>query len=79
MMAKKCTKLSDVRSKLLFCQSKPNAFLPFSLPSPSSLLKILKSAYVKKNNVSYSVFSRQIIPYNILEIKLYIYFKEVFP
>ena len=31
--AKKCTKKHDARAKLLFCQSKPLAFLPFSLPS----------------------------------------------
>ena len=35
-MSKKC----DVRAELLFCQSKPIAFLPFSLPSPSWLLKL---------------------------------------
>ena len=37
---KKCTKKRDARAKLLFCQSKPIAFLPFSLPSTSSLLKL---------------------------------------
>ena len=36
--AKKCTKKRDARAKLLFCQSKPKAFLPFSVPSPLSLL-----------------------------------------
>ena len=30
----------DARAKLLFCQSKPISFLPFSLPSPSSFLKL---------------------------------------
>ena len=30
----------DARAKLLFCQSKPFAFLPSSLPSPSSLLQL---------------------------------------
>ena len=30
---------------LLFCQSKPIAFLPFSLPSPSSLLKLPNDWY----------------------------------
>ena len=30
--------MRDARAKLLFCQSKPIAFLPFLLPSPSSLL-----------------------------------------
>ena len=29
--AKKCTKKRDARAKLLFCQSKPIAFLPFSV------------------------------------------------
>ena len=37
MTAKKCTKKRDARAKL-FCQSKLIAFLPFLLPSPSSLL-----------------------------------------
>ena len=40
MTAKKCTKKRDARAKLLFCQSKPFAFLPFSLTSPSSLRKL---------------------------------------
>ena len=35
--AKKCTKKRDARAKLLFCWSKPTAFLLFSLPS---LLKL---------------------------------------
>ena len=38
--AQKCTKKRDARAELLFCLSKPIAFLPFSLPSPSSLLKL---------------------------------------
>ena len=38
---KKCTRKRDARAKLLFCQCKPIAFLPFSLTSPSSLLKLL--------------------------------------
>ena len=38
--AKKCTKKRDARAKLLFCQSKPIGLLPFSLPSPSSLVKL---------------------------------------
>ena len=33
-------KKRDTRAKLLFCQSKPIAFLPFSLSSASSLLKL---------------------------------------
>ena len=40
MTAEKCTKKGDARAKLLFCQSKPIAFVPFSLPSPSSLVKL---------------------------------------
>ena len=40
MTAKKCTKKRDVCAKLLFCQSKTIAFLTFSLPSTSSLLKL---------------------------------------
>ena len=38
-----------------FCQSKPTAFLPFSLPSPALLLKlpiITKKLIVKKNEFS---------------------------
>ena len=38
--AKKCTKKRDARANLLFCQSKPIAFLPFSLRSPLSLPKL---------------------------------------
>ena len=38
--AKKCAKKLDGCAKLLFCQSKPTVFLPFSLTSPSSLLKL---------------------------------------
>ena len=34
------TKKRDARAKLLFCQSNPIVFLPFLLPSPSSLLKL---------------------------------------
>ena len=42
MTAKKCTKKHYAHAKLLICLSKPIAFLPFSLPSPSpsSLLKL---------------------------------------
>ena len=38
--AMKCTKKRVARAKLLFCQSKPIAFLPISLPSPPLLLKL---------------------------------------
>ena len=48
--AEKCTKKRDARAKLLFCLSKPFAFLPFSLPSPSSLLKL--SSYVQQKSLS---------------------------
>ena len=33
-------KKRDARAKLLFCRSLPIGFFPFSLPSPSSLLKL---------------------------------------
>ena len=32
-------KMRDARAQLFLCQSKPTGFLPFLLPSPSSLLK----------------------------------------
>ena len=53
--AKKCTKKRDARTKLLFCQSKPIAFFPLSLLSPSSLLKlpIILSGDVTQNLVNY--------------------------
>ena len=38
--SKEMCKNGDARTMLLCCQSKPIAFLPFSLPSPSSLLKL---------------------------------------
>ena len=38
--AKKCTNNLDARAELLFCQSKPIAFLPFSLTSYLSLSKL---------------------------------------
>ena len=40
VMAKICTKKRDACAELLFCLSKPTAFLPFSLTTPSSLLKL---------------------------------------
>ena len=46
MTAKKYTKERDARAKLLFCQSKPIAFLPFSFTSPSSLLKLPTNFYL---------------------------------
>ena len=53
--AKKCTKKRDARAKLLFYQSKPIAFLPFSLTSPSSLLKLPFGL------VSFSFLKRRIV------------------
>ena len=38
--AKKSTRKRDARAKMLFCQSKPIAVLPFSLTSALSLLKL---------------------------------------
>ena len=43
-------KKRDARAKLLFCQSKPIAFLPFLLPSPSSSPKL--SSYVQQKSLS---------------------------
>ena len=45
--ANKFTKKSDGRTKLLFCQSKPIAFLTFSLLPPLSLLKLPKNVREK--------------------------------
>ena len=42
-MAKKCTKKCDAHAELLFCQSKPITFLPFSLMWLPSLLKLPKN------------------------------------
>ena len=39
LTVKKCTEKRDTRAKLLFCQYKPIAFMPFSLTSRSSLRK----------------------------------------
>ena len=49
--AKKCTWKRDARAKLLFCSSKPIAFLLFSLKSSSSLLLLQqKDATLFANN-----------------------------
>ena len=45
--ANKFTKKRDARTKLLFCQSKPIAFLTFSLLPPSSLLRLSKNVREK--------------------------------
>ena len=42
MTTKKCTKKRNARAQLLFCQSKPIAFWPLSLPS--SLVKLPEEA-----------------------------------
>ena len=55
--ARKCTKKRDARAKMLFCQSKPTAFLPFLLTSPSSLLKLPK---IKMIGTLLSVVHRQV-------------------
>ena len=55
--ARKCTKKRDARAKMLFCQSKPTAFLPFLLTSPSSLLKLPK---IKMIGTLLSVMHRQV-------------------
>ena len=44
VLEKKC----DARAKLLFCQSKHIAFVPFSLLLPSSLLKFPNCQLVRK-------------------------------
>ena len=40
-VSKKCTKKLDARAEVLFCQSRPNAFLLFSLTSPHFCLSSL--------------------------------------
>ena len=54
---RKCTKKRYARAKMLFCQSKPTAFLPFLLTSPSSLLKLPK---IKMIGTLLSVVHRQV-------------------
>ena len=39
------------RAKFLLCQSKTSAYLPFSLPSPSSLLKLSISSNLSYENL----------------------------
>ena len=55
------------RATLLFCQSKPIAFLPFSLPSPSSMLKlpivvIQKVCYHSNVTSHFSLLKSGILP-----------------
>ena len=45
MTAKKCTKKRKARANLLFCQSKPISFLPLSMPSLLSLIKLPISGF----------------------------------
>ena len=47
---KEIEKKRAAREKLLFCQSKPIAFLPFLLTSPPSLLKLPKNKKVMAAN-----------------------------
>ena len=54
MTAKKCTKKRDVRAELLICQSKPIAFLPFSLPLPTSFLKLSNIVTSRPGKSDYS-------------------------
>ena len=49
---KKGTKKRDARAQLLFCQSKPVAFVTFLLTSPWSLLKLPNEASIDRNNCS---------------------------
>ena len=44
---KTCKTKRDARAKLLYCQSKPIAFLTFSLTSLSSLLKLPIKSYME--------------------------------
>jgi len=53
--AKKCTKKRNARAKLLFGQSKPIDFLPFSLTSPSSLLKLSNVCRITPAKIQVSV------------------------
>ena len=66
MTTKQCTKKRNARVELLLCQSKPIAFLPFSLTSPSSLLKLPIISYGtavlfisrQKRSINSSLFSK---------------------
>ena len=69
MTAEKCTKRRDARAKLLFCQFKPIAFLPFLLPSPSSLLKLAN----KSVNLFASLCRREAPP-RAFYFSMYCYF-----
>ena len=58
---RKVQKKRDARAKLLFCESTLIAFLPFSLPSPSSLLK-LPNSRLREVVVSESRTSQDLSP-----------------
>ena len=47
MTAKKCTKKRDARAKIVVLLTKPIVFLNFSLPSPSSDLKVPNNLYLR--------------------------------
>ena len=51
MTTKKRTKKCDARAESLFYESKPIAFLPFLLTSPSSLLKLPNRLYRTRTSV----------------------------
>ena len=55
-----CTKKRDARAELLFFQSKLIAFLPFSLTSQSSLLKLLHDK-LRRPHCSFSLLSHYIV------------------
>ena len=52
-------KKRDARAELLFCQFKPIAFLPFSLTSPSSLLKLPYVNNYRDRSITLSIMSEQ--------------------
>ena len=47
MTAKKCTKKCDARVKIVVLLTKPIVFLKFSLPSPSSDLKVPNIRHIR--------------------------------
>ena len=57
-----CTKKRDARAELLFFQSKLIAFLPFSLTSQSSLLKLLMTSCEDPIAVLVSFYSILFLP-----------------
>ena len=61
MTVKECTKKRDARKKLLFCQSKPIAFLPFSLTSPPSLLSKFSILVTGPEDPKYGARGREIL------------------